>query len=254
MLCVVCTLAEFLNADQDRYGDSRENTRAAIDELNDVLRMLFPIVPHKSHLLLRQTNHIRRVGNFLSTTPRHFETSIQSIDQLATAENLPNLEDVKGSDHAQEKEEKSEHLFANPSPPLIPIESRMAVGPTSQGHRQGLSNEHPFWFRQAKPTSSLQALLLAREQADSPKGANAAQVHQRMHSAGGAQQSAHQPHVPSLKEHYFHGLAGAHLGTGHAPSKLLELTTPALGKRGPECMRRCIMQRLLHPVQCHSLC
>lgn len=33
-----------------------------------------------------------------------------------------------------------------------------------------------------------------------------------------------------------------------------ELTTPSLGKRGPECMRRCIMQGLLHPVQCHSLC
>lgn len=246
-------LAEFLNADPDRYGDSRENTRAAIDELNDVLRMLFPIVPHKSHLLLRQTNHIRRFGNFLSTTPRHFETSIQSIDQLATAENLPNVEDkhVKGSDHAQEKEEKSGHLFANPSS-LIPIESRMAVGLTSQGHIQEQSHEQPFWFSQPKPTH-LQALLLAREHADSPKGSNAGEVHQRMHSAGGAQHS-HQPHLPSLKEHYSHGLPGTHLGTGNAPSKLFELTTPALGKRGPECMRRCIMQRLLHPVQCHSLC
>lgn len=28
----------------------------------------------------------------------------------------------------------------------------------------------------------------------------------------------------------------------------------ALGKRGPECMRRCIAQGVLHPVQCHSLC
>ncbi|XP_054161992.1 uncharacterized protein LOC128959972 [Oppia nitens] len=30
-------------------------------------------------------------------------------------------------------------------------------------------------------------------------------------------------------------------------------TTP-LGKRGPECMRKCIAQGVLHPVQCHSLC
>lgn len=29
---------------------------------------------------------------------------------------------------------------------------------------------------------------------------------------------------------------------------------PTLGKRGPECMRRCIAQGVLHPVQCHSLC
>ena len=43
------------------------------------------------------------------------------------------------------------------------------------------------------------------------------------------------------------------LETVRNPSKP-ELTTPSLGKRGPECMRRCIMQGLLHPVQCHSLC
>lgn len=29
---------------------------------------------------------------------------------------------------------------------------------------------------------------------------------------------------------------------------------PVLGKRGPECMRECIQQGILHPVQCHSLC
>lgn len=29
---------------------------------------------------------------------------------------------------------------------------------------------------------------------------------------------------------------------------------PPLGKRGPECMRKCIAQGVLHPVQCHSLC
>lgn len=26
------------------------------------------------------------------------------------------------------------------------------------------------------------------------------------------------------------------------------------GKRSPDCMRRCIAQGILHPVQCHSLC
>ncbi|XP_015924563.1 uncharacterized protein [Parasteatoda tepidariorum] len=25
-------------------------------------------------------------------------------------------------------------------------------------------------------------------------------------------------------------------------------------KRGPDCMRKCITQGVLHPVQCHSLC
>ncbi|XP_076352877.1 uncharacterized protein LOC143248407 [Tachypleus tridentatus] len=25
-------------------------------------------------------------------------------------------------------------------------------------------------------------------------------------------------------------------------------------KRGPECMRKCIAEGILHPVQCHSLC
>lgn len=42
--------------------------------------------------------------------------------------------------------------------------------------------------------------------------------------------------------------------TVRIPVKQPELTTPPLFKRGPECMRRCIMQGQLHPVQCHSLC
>jgi len=29
---------------------------------------------------------------------------------------------------------------------------------------------------------------------------------------------------------------------------------PIMGKRGPECMRKCIAQGVLHPIQCHSLC
>lgn len=40
----------------------------------------------------------------------------------------------------------------------------------------------------------------------------------------------------------------------HRQNRPLETTTPSLGKRGPECMRKCIMQGELHPVQCHSLC
>lgn len=42
--------------------------------------------------------------------------------------------------------------------------------------------------------------------------------------------------------------SGGHHGYGRKPEPA------ALGKRGPECMRRCIAQGVLHPVQCHSLC
>lgn len=42
---------------------------------------------------------------------------------------------------------------------------------------------------------------------------------------------------------------------GKYRSRIFTPSTPTtLGKRGPECMRRCILQGLLHPVQCHSLC
>lgn len=40
-------------------------------------------------------------------------------------------------------------------------------------------------------------------------------------------------------------------GGGGGPWRV---SSPALGKRGPECMRKCIAQGVLHPVQCHSLC
>ncbi|KAI1292640.1 hypothetical protein HDE_06883 [Halotydeus destructor] len=43
-------------------------------------------------------------------------------------------------------------------------------------------------------------------------------------------------------------------GSGGSDGGHWRVSSSSLGKRGPECMRKCIAQGVLHPVQCHSLC
>jgi len=211
-----------INADGDRYVESNENTRAAIDELNEVLRLIFPMVPRKSHLIWSSRHH-----GIL-------------IDQPLEQQLISSQVEHKSRNFHFMPEKTDDYEEKDSLRPKSTLLNDLTHGPSSKLSQPTASD------RAHRPPS---AVLV------SPKDVttSADDVLEMLPEAPSTSSGSHRPkEIQKVFHLVLHQLKN-NLEASRSPSKP-ELTTPSLGKRGPECMRRCILQGLLHPVQCHSLC
>lgn len=266
------------------------NTQAAIDELNDVLRVLFPIVPHKSHIILaarnqrlwRESQHPRALkskGHFLADPYfRENEADLHGAEE----ETETGAEEPRGrfGFHGRQQHHTLSELFR---PGNDFDRSALIEPPTHQEipSATAISNSRSRVLEQQEMMMSPESSVLGSSSSASAKAADVAREGEILSIVTQVRQTEQQEQQPSANEnrpgrprppppalpHFI--MRGSKLPVSGKATKNQEegtksqivrlpvkpeLTTPSLGKRGPECMRRCIMQGLLHPVQCHSLC
>lgn len=222
--------------DENRYVESNENTRAAIDELNEVLRYLFPIVPHKSHLIWSS----RHRGILINQPSERQLLKTQHKAKSSSYHTTPN----KSEDYEEEEEEIASRAKA--TKPRAGLEH--SLGPTGPGTRLLASDQ----LVQRQSPVPVQDTVLAPSEAGI-RLSDSSQGLPKVNLAPSVAEKHLQSKIYNLVLNTLQSKSPNRGEMGRNPSKP-ELTTPSLGKRGPECMRRCIMQGLLHPVQCHSLC
>lgn len=254
--------------------ETNDNTRAAIEELNEVLRYLFPIVPHKSHLVW-STRH----RGVLINNPRLHDRLVASL--FGKEDSNGQLDENEMNEEEEESEENGleyqsaidngrQSLADSPDSIIAPLEPPQSSDhvrnhyPSSTSILTGILIPRLKQQQQSQPhtptTSTsynrdvLMAVADSRGASSSPASSAAsgtAAGGTSIHKASSSQLSFI---LNKLKSNNNNNNNKQTLQQTKSPNKQQELTTPALGKRGPECMRRCIMQGLLHPVQCHSLC
>ncbi|KAH9387611.1 hypothetical protein TYRP_008801, partial [Tyrophagus putrescentiae] len=300
------------------------NSQAAIDEINEALRDIFPIVPHKNHIILTRN---QKLWYTKEPSSRVVKQSSSAEQFLADSSSLSQQQQIS----QQQQQQLYKHINSNPfffrgggdqydggvssgdeetaavvaaaleptgtsertrvhlqqlhsmRPPSISEifrsgsgrgEERMGV---AQQQQQQLSPEVLSVLEQEEMMPSLIGgsfssssssagepllpILQQQRQQTAHSSASSASSDNRPVAQGRLGPRPHPPPPPAPvasskpTRYILRGKGGRPEGqTVRIPVKQPELTTPPLFKRGPECMRRCIMQGQLHPVQCHSLC
>lgn len=235
-------LLESIDTEKRKHAENSENTRAAIEELNEVLRFLFPIVPHKSHLIWSARHHgilINQPRDLLNSYTMIEHNNMESLrankdDQTNDYPNVDQLEDIQSDTEPSSNQIESalnHHRRASDEQEQNPL--------AITDHRG-----HPSMYQERLPT-----------QHETPL--NAMQTNERddnrsfrinHESRVNTNADINRNQIRNQLSFLFSKFKSKSFQTKP------ESTTPTLGKRGPECMKKCITQGLLHPVQCHSLC
>lgn len=266
------------------------NTQAAIDELNDVLRVLFPIVPHKNHIILAARNQrlwmehpkvLKSSAHFLADSlqqkgqrDQYFRGGPAGAEGGALgAEDETESEEPRGRFGFYGRQQQQHHTLSDLFRPANDYDRSAMLGPPSRETSvQQLptpidSSRSRVLEQEISPEASIVGSSFFAKAADVSREGVFPIVQQQQEQQQSASENRPErlrPPPPALPHFIMRGskvpLAGKSSKGSNGASQTVrlptkpELTTPSLGKRGPECMRRCIMQGLLHPVQCHSLC
>lgn len=290
--CILTTTESILNPEGNAHGHN-DDTRAAVKELNEVMRSLFPIVPRLSKMHWAQYFHDPMRGTSSAVNPHYGQGDIifnlpqqprvtnliprvtqrhQQQQQQQQPEEMSELAAFKGAIKSVSNEEKVQPEGRELSPVVAegggyPIEA-MESGPSMvmaspvpavtilpELESEEVEEENQLIHR----NSQIPKLEGGAEIGDGgdegdmekdvrfgemPPQAISKLLHRRQP----------EPEKPNNK---LIGMLLAKIkdnANGHDGKGKEESTTPSLGKRGPECMRRCIQRGQLHPVQCHSLC
>lgn len=257
-----------------------EDTRAAVKELNEVMRSLFPMVPRLSKMHWARQFHGPARGISDSVDWQSYEEG-RPI-RLNQMENSPAISGPRVSQRHNQQAIGEQATFqgafkpdqvSNENKPLSSsiLESGfpLAISPSMMTISQAgvtaspgsfgmfeIENENQFMHHNSqipklddeRTTSDEDGQVILKDDrfVDKSRKAMAKLLHRR------------QPIQYNEANNKLIGMLLAKIkdnnALDHENKGKQEATTPSLGKRGPECMRRCIQRGQLHPVQCHSLC
>jgi len=252
----------------ERYS---EDTRYALTEMNNILRHLFPVVPDRQHLIWRtsaltNTNNIQqppirnnlnaldnRINAFRSTSDRIGQSIERQAQQVANAcANCPN-------ERAAMLSSSSVVDGATIPETVGPIHTGLTQLPATNQHEVAKNVMDAIRAEVENQETQQQPQLSPQYGEDSPDSALEDVLRSAEHTATqtGKSSSNSGSQLPVRLGSSNHGRtrAGSTSSSGGSQgSWRVSNGSPTLGKRGPECMRKCIAQGVLHPVQCHSLC
>ncbi|KAI2810315.1 hypothetical protein BLOT_001475 [Blomia tropicalis] len=302
-----------ISDDQDHYVESNDNTRAAIDELNDVLRHLFPIVPDKNHFLwnsrhkgvmINHNNRNNRLNNRINNEPDNNDRKIivktnhehqrpfnaeHSMNHIHSKQIFIPIDklfepdyDMKAANQPMDENEidssvraGSSHFQSNSMVPgdnnnrsqmeRTILGTMMKISKTTTPHNMINVPSNHHGTMTVIPNDQLMDLManggnrVAIPSTDTVLASatnNNNDLLSNVHSTSSSSLSDRDAKLYNLMVKTFKGSKNNYNKPLNIPKMMIkpELATITTGKRGPECMRRCITQGLLHPVQCHSLC
>ena len=234
--------------------DSEPGVRHHLSQMNKILRQIFPLIPERN-----------RIHHFNPWIDKSSSPSYSSFSRFPAA--LPFYQQHQNYHHQQNQQSGNNghaRFFRDPLPSEPELIPGLRPGQETRGAefaRKGLiipnsdpgdevDNNNVDGFIDVLQVASDERGLERMEQSRIPSEEEVSSNFD-LNKVSVEGEEGSQSEVPVGDRPRSMTSSGGHHGFGPYGRKP---EPAALGKRGPECMRRCIAQGVLHPVQCHSLC